>query len=75
MAMWRNRPIVAGYLAETMAELSLDLGVTFKKGNTLFHYIATVGDDMTTILAYLARIKKPNGKQAVNFNVHNHNGK
>ncbi|XP_065565683.1 uncharacterized protein LOC136030556 isoform X2 [Artemia franciscana] len=75
MAMWRNRPIVAGYLAETMAELSLDLGVTFKKGNTLFHYIATVGDDMTTILAYLARIKKPNGKQAVNFNVHNHNGR
>lgn len=74
MAASERRPLVAGYLAETMSALRIPLNQTYEKGNTLIHYLAIWGDDFNEVLRYLVRIRTPDDKIAFDLNARNHTG-
>ncbi len=74
MAAAENRPLVAGYLAETMASLGIRLNQSYEKGNTVIHHLAKYGDEYATVLEYLIRIKQPNGCPAFDLDARNHEG-
>jgi len=75
LAAAENRPLVAGYLAETMASLGIRLNQSYEKGNTVIHHLAKYGDEYATVLEYLIRIKQPNGCPAFDLDARNHEGR
>ena len=74
LAASERRPLVAGYLAETMSALRIPLNQTYEKGNTLIHYLSMWGDEFNEVLRYLVRIKTPDDKMAFDLNARNHTG-
>lgn len=75
LAASERRPLVAGYLAETMSALRIQLNQTYEKGNTLIHYLAIWGDEFNQVLSYLVRVRTPDDKLAFDLNARNHTGK
>ena len=75
LAALELRPLVAGYVAETMSSLGLSLNQTFQKGDSLIHNVVTWGDEYNQVLRYLLRVKMPDGRPAFDINARNHTGK
>lgn len=75
LAASERRPLVAGYLAETMSALRIPLNQTYEKGNTVIHYLAMWGDDYNEVLRYLVRVRAVDNKLAFDLNARNHTGK
>lgn len=75
LAASERRPLVAGYLAETMSALRIPLNQTYEKGNTVIHYLAMWGDEFYEVLRYLVRVRTPDNKLAFDLNARNHTGR
>jgi hypothetical protein len=75
LAASERRPLVAGYLAETMSALRIPLNQTYEKGNTIIHYLSMWGDEFFEVLRYLVRVRTPDNKLAFDLNSRNHTGK
>ena len=75
LAASERRPLVAGYLAETMSALRIPLNQTYEKGNTIIHYLSMWGDEFFEVLRYLVRVRTPDNKLAFDLNARNHTGK
>lgn len=75
LAASERRPLVAGYLAETMSALRIPLNQTYEKGNTVIHYLAMWGDDYNEVLRYLVRVRAVDNKLAFDLNARNHTGR
>lgn len=74
LAACERRPLVAGYLAETMAALRIPLNQLHQKGNTLVHYLAMWGDECSEVLQYLVRVRTADDRPAFDLNILNHMG-
>ena len=66
---------MAGYLAETMASLSIPLNQTYDDmGNSIIHCVATWGDNYSHVLEYLIRIGTSGTCATFDLNATNHRG-
>jgi len=73
LAAAEHRPLVCGYLAETMSALRIPMNQSYQKGNSLIHEISSWGDD--AVLQYLLRVRTDdNSAPAFDLNATNREG-